>query len=149
MIARHPWIAGAPEVRRSRSKLFNTQKTLRRLKDLNKGDLKPGMTMKEFRGRPGQATVFNLFPGIANEAGNNTPKATTPKPPDSQPASQPAPSQPVLVEPKKEEAPAKKQPDESKPKSPAKDKDREKEKEKEKDRKKKSPRDNTKVDSLL
>lgn len=48
-IMRHAWIAGAPNLRRSRSKLFNTQRTLRRLKDLNKGDLKPGMTMREVR----------------------------------------------------------------------------------------------------
>jgi len=94
LVLRHPWISGADNVRRSRSRLFGTQKTLRRLKDLNKGDLKPGMTMREFRGRKEQPTVFNLFTPLEQPAGSSTGAAAAPQPhPQAQapPASQAQP----------------------------------------------------------
>jgi len=81
-------------VRRSRSRLFGTQKTLRRLKDLNKGDLKPGMTMREFRGRKEQPTVFNLFTPLDPPASSTGATSAAPQSHPPQPAS--AQSQPAL-----------------------------------------------------
>eukprot|EP01128_Nolandella_sp_AFSM9_P010647 TRINITY_DN73_c1_g2_i1.p1 TRINITY_DN73_c1_g2~~TRINITY_DN73_c1_g2_i1.p1 ORF type:complete len:461 (-),score=123.42 TRINITY_DN73_c1_g2_i1:130-1476(-) len=77
-IMRHAWIGGSPALkgRRSRSRLFNTQKTLRRFRDM-KGEIKPGQTMRDYRGGSNvkkRGEVFSLFDEGAQTADANKQK---------------------------------------------------------------------------
>jgi outer membrane biosynthesis protein TonB len=109
--------------------------------------------MKEFRGRPAQATVFNLFPGIQNEAEANrqTPKpngtsASTPvaaSNPTPTPTPTPAPAPVVTPSPPPTATPAK-EPEKKAAEKPSEDSRNPKSSKSSKPSTKKSPRETPK-----